>query len=176
MPRFKSFVPQGVIPAALMAFDDDFAIDEPNARKHLKDLAAVDGIAAITTNAHASEVATCTLEEQRRILDFTMDEVGDRLPVVHGVYADGSHIAADIARMAERGGSSALLVFPPNTLAMGGQLRPEMALAHFKAVADATEEAILNSLLRATTVRSASGEAVALPVEELRSLLAAGPR
>lgn len=139
MSRFKDFVPQGVIPAALMAFDDDFAIDEPNARKHLKDLAAVDGIAAITTNAHASEVATCTLEEQRRILDFTMDEVGDRLPVVHGVYADGSHIAADIARMAERGGSSALLVFPPNTLAMGGQLRPEMALAHFKTIADATD-------------------------------------
>ena len=33
-----------------------------------------------------------------------MDEVGDRLPIVAGVYADGSLEAARIARMAEAGG------------------------------------------------------------------------
>ena len=41
--------------------------------------------------------------------------------------------------MAERGGASALLVFPPNSMSMGGQLRPEMALAHFRRIADATD-------------------------------------
>ena len=41
----------------------------------------------------------------------------------------------------------------------------------FAAVADATEEAILNSLLGATTVESRSGRAEALPVERLRELL-----
>ncbi len=50
---------------------------------------------------------------------------------------------------------------------------PSRDLSHlFQAVADATEEAILNSLLRATTVRSAFGEAMALPIEPLRALLA----
>ncbi len=139
MARFKDFVPEGVIPATLMAFDDDLAIDEPSARRHLRQVASVEGLAAVTVNAHASEVHACTLDEQERILAFSLDEIGDRLPLVNGVYADGSLGAAEIARMAERGGASALLVFPPNSMAMGGQLRPEMALVHFKTIAEATQ-------------------------------------
>ena len=70
---------------------------------------------------------------------ITMEEVGDRLPVMHGVYSDGSHLAAAIARRAERGGASALLVFPSATFAAGGAMRPEMALGHFRTIRDATD-------------------------------------
>ena len=133
----KKFVPAGVIPACLLPFNDDLSIDEFNYRKHLRDVIGVDGISAITVNAHASEVHACTFEEQRRVLDVTMDEVAD-VPVINGIYADGSGLAAKLARMAEAGGASALLVFPPNSISMGGQLRPEMALTHFKTIADAT--------------------------------------
>ncbi len=90
------------------------------------------GLSGITINAHASEVASCTFEEQERVLAITMDEVGDRIPIVHGVYADGSLEAARIARMAERGGSSCLLVFPPNPLGLGSHARPEMAIIAFQ--------------------------------------------
>ena len=41
----------------------------------------------------------------------------------------------------------------------------------FIAVADATEEAILNSLLKATSVKSSIGEAKAIPIEALRRFL-----
>ena len=133
------FTPRGVIPACLLPFTADLQIDAPGFRRHLNDVASVDGISAITINAHASEVATCSIAEQERVLAITLEEVGARLPVVHGVYADGSHLAADIARRAERGGASALLVFPSGTLAMGGALRPEMALAHFATIRDATD-------------------------------------
>jgi len=139
MSRFRDFVPAGVIPACLLPFDEDLAIDAAEYRKHLRDIASVPGLAAITTNAHASEVHACSFEEQRRVLDLTLDEIGDRLPVVAGVYADGSLAAAEIARMAARAGAAALLVFPPNSMSMGGQLRPEMALAHFKRIADAAD-------------------------------------
>jgi 4-hydroxy-tetrahydrodipicolinate synthase len=139
MPRFKDFEPKGVIPACLLPLQEDFEIDEAGFRKHLHDVAAVDGISALTVNAHASEVHACTLEEQERLLALATDQVGDRLPVVNGVYADGSHLAARAAKMAERGGASCLLVFPPNSMAMGGQLRPEMALAHFGTIAAATD-------------------------------------
>ena len=140
MPRFKDYVPHGVIPAALLPFNDDYSIDETSARKHLRDIAAVEGISAITTNAHSSEVHACSLEEQERVLAVTMDEIGDRLPVINGVYADGSHNAARIAKMATEGGASALLVFPPHSIGQGGGMsRPEMALAHFKTIADATD-------------------------------------
>ncbi len=143
MARVKNLVPSGVIPATLMAFHEDFSIDEPEARRHLRAVASVEGLSAITVNAHASEVHACSLAEQERILAFSLDEIGDRLPLINGVYADGSGRAAEIACMADRGGASALLVFPPNIMAMGGQLRPEMALAHFKTVANASDLPII---------------------------------
>ena len=143
MDRDRRFQPTGVIPAVLLALNEDFSIDESSSRAHLSHVAAVPGITAITTNAHASEAHACSFEEQRRILSFTMDEIGDRLPIVNGVYADGSQHAAEITRMAEAEGAAALLVFPPNSMAMGGQLRPEMALVHFKTIAEATDLPII---------------------------------
>jgi len=59
--------------------------------------------------------------------------------VIGGIYADGSLEAARLARMSQAAGAAALLVFPSNALSMGGQMRPEMAEAHFKAVADASD-------------------------------------
>src|SRR5262249_21517985 len=143
MSTAKPYEPAGVIPACLLPFHPDLSIDEPSYRKHLRDVTAVQRLSAITINAHASEVASCTFEEQERVLALTMDEVGDRIPVVHGVYADGSLEAARIARMAQRGGASCLLVFPPNPLGLGSHSRPEMAIAHFKTIADASDLPII---------------------------------
>ena len=143
MATAPDFQPQGVIPATLLAFDQDFEIDEAASRKHLADVAAVAGLHAITVNGHASEVHACSFEEQRRILEFSLDEVGDRLPLINGVYADDSRRAAAIARMSAEAGAAALLVFPPNSMSMGGQLRPEMALVHYKTIADATDLALI---------------------------------
>jgi 4-hydroxy-tetrahydrodipicolinate synthase len=143
MPRFKDDVPQGVIPATLLALNEDFSIDERGTRKHLRDVARTAGLSAITVNGHASEVHACTVEEQQRILDITLEEIGDRLPVISGVWADGSHNAARIARMAQDRGASALLVFPSQVFSMGGQMRPEMAIAHFSTIAAATDLPII---------------------------------
>jgi len=143
MARFKDYVPSGVIPATLLAFDEDLSIDESETRRHLRHVASVKGISAITVNGHASEVHACSFDEQRRILAVSAAEIGDRAPLINGIYADGSLEAARLARMAEEEGASALLVFPPNSMSMGGQLRPEMAEAHFKRVADATDLPII---------------------------------
>lgn len=137
MPRHGSYVPHGVIPAVLLPFENDLSIDEASFRKHLRDVAATEGISAITINAHSTEVASCTFDEQRRVLDVAQDEIGSRLPLVNGVWADGSIEAARIARMAMQGGASAVLVFPPAPFTLGQS--PAMALAHFKCIADATD-------------------------------------
>lgn len=136
MPHHPNFAPKGVIPACILPFHENLEIDEGAYRRHLRHVADVRGISAITVNAHATEVASCSFEEQRRILDITMDEIGDRVPIVNGVYADGSLEAARIARMATEGGASALLVFPPNPFVLGQSA--EMVLAHFRHIADAT--------------------------------------
>ena len=137
MPRHREYVPHGVIPAVLLPFHEDFSIDEAAYRAHLRDVASVQGISAITTNAHASEVASCTFEEQRRVLEITQDEIGERLPIVHGVYAEGSLEAQRIARMASAGGASALLVFPSGIYTFGQ--RAEMAVEHFRRIAEVTD-------------------------------------
>jgi 4-hydroxy-tetrahydrodipicolinate synthase len=124
-----------VIPAVLLPFHDDLSIDEASYRAHLRDVAAVEGLSAITTNAHASEVASCTFEEQKRVLAITCEEV--RLPIVNGIYAEGSLEAARLARMAHAGGAAALLVFPPGVYTFGQ--RPEMAVEHFRRIADASD-------------------------------------
>ena len=139
MSTFKNFIPSGVIPATLLLLNEDLTINDAATRKHTKDCAQRPGVSAITVNGHASEVHACSFDEQQQILDSTMDEVGDRCPVINGVYADGSQEAARIAKMAEAGGASCLLVFPPNTMSMGGQLRPEMAITHFSEIANATD-------------------------------------
>src|SRR5213078_3058478 len=137
MPRHARYVPHGVIPAVLLPFNDDLSIDEKGFRAHLRDVAATKGISAITINAHSTEVASLGFEEQRRVLAIAQEEIGDRLPLVNGVWADGSIEAARIARMAVDGGASALLIFPPAPFTLGQS--PPMALAHFKRIADATD-------------------------------------
>jgi 4-hydroxy-tetrahydrodipicolinate synthase len=138
MPRHFSYIPAGVIPAVLLPFDDDLAIDEKSFRVHLRHVAATEGLSAITVNAHSTEVASCTFDEQRRVMEIAAEEVGDRLPIVHGVWADGSLEAARIAKAAQSGGASALLVFPPGPFTLGQNA--EMAIAHFRRVADAAPD------------------------------------
>src|SRR5207302_10096721 len=83
----------------------------------------------------------CSFEEQKRVLALAADEIGDRLPIVSGVYAEGSLEAARIARMAADGGASALLVFPPGPFTLGQ--RPEMAVEHFRRIAGAADLPII---------------------------------
>ena len=126
-----------MIPAVLLPFDSDLAIDEANFRRHLRDIAAVEGLSAVTINAHSTEVGSCSFDEQRRVLAIAQDEISGKLPLINGIWANGSIEAARLAKMAAEGGASALLVFPPAPFTLGQS--PQMALAHFKRIADAAD-------------------------------------
>src|SRR3979411_3303382 len=108
MPRHATYVPHGVIPAVLLPFNDDLSIDEKSFRAHLRDVAAVKGISAITINTHSTAVASRSFAEHRRVLEPAQDGVGTRVPLINGVWAYGSLEAARIAGMAQDGGASAL--------------------------------------------------------------------
>jgi 4-hydroxy-tetrahydrodipicolinate synthase len=137
--RFPGFEPRGVIPAVLLPFQDDLSIDEAAYRAHLRDVGGVRGVTAITTNAHASEVASCDPEEQDRVLEITLEELGDRLPIVNGIYADGTLQAVRLAKRAAAAGASALLVFPPGVLARGNAARPDCLADHVRHIAAAVD-------------------------------------
>jgi 4-hydroxy-tetrahydrodipicolinate synthase len=170
MPRHKSFIPHGVIPAVLLPFHDDLSIDEANFRKHLRDVAATDGISAITINAHSTEVASCSFEEQQRIHAIAQDEIGARLPIVHGIWADGSLEAARIAKAATEGGASALLVFPPAPFTLGQNAA--MAVEHFKRVADASDLPIIVFQYPLATGQGYPNETLLRMVDEIPNIRA----
>jgi 4-hydroxy-tetrahydrodipicolinate synthase len=138
-PPFRDYVPGGVIPAVLLPFDRDLEIDEPSFRKHLRDVTGVQGLSAITVNAHSTEVATCTFEEQIRVLDISLDEVGSTTPVIAGVMDESTAQAQRIARMAQEHGASALLVFPPRLFIEGAIHRPEMIKDYYRRISDASD-------------------------------------
>ncbi len=110
---------RGVMPANLMPFHEDLSINEKDYRRHLSWLANAPGITAIVCNGHAAEVSSLDRDERRRALAIAVDEVGDIVPLIAGVYTDGSLEAAQLAKDCEEEGASGLLIFPPQSFQSG---------------------------------------------------------
>jgi 4-hydroxy-tetrahydrodipicolinate synthase len=126
---------RGVIPASILPFDEDLAIDETAYRKHLVWLTSIPGVTAITCNGHAGEVASLSRNERRRVISIAVETLAHRMPVISGIYAENHRDARELARDAEAEGADALLVLPPNVLAYGAS--PEVAYRHFAEIAEA---------------------------------------
>ena len=125
----------GIMPANLLPFTADLAIDEPAYRRHLHSLAGTRGVTGLVANGHAAEVSSLRRDERRRALAIAVDEVAGRCPVVAGVYTDGTREAVELARDAKAEGAAGVLVFPPTLFMWGAQLKPEMVLRHFSEIA-----------------------------------------
>lgn len=143
MARKSTFVAEGVIPACLTPFDAQLRVDEEAYRRHLRDIASVNGISAICANGHAGEVSSLTFDEQRRIAVVTRETLGERTPVIIGVFTNSSMEAGRLARMAQDEGADALLVFPPDILGLEGHMRPASFIEHFRYIADASDLPII---------------------------------
>jgi 4-hydroxy-tetrahydrodipicolinate synthase len=125
----------GVMPANLLPFTADLAIDERAYRAHLRWLADTPGVTGIVANGHAAEVSSLSREERRRALALALDEVGGACPLIAGVYADGTAEAVELAREARAGGAAGVLVFPPTLFMWGAQQKPDMVVRHFSEIA-----------------------------------------
>ena len=134
---------RGVIPANLLPFKADLSIDETAYRRHLSWLANTKGVTGITVNGHAAEVSSLSREERSRALAIGIDEVAGKVPLIAGIYADGTQEAVELARDAKAGGAAGILVFPPTLFMWGAQVKPEMVLRHFTAIADAVDLPII---------------------------------
>ena len=129
----------GVIPANLLPFRADLTIDEAAYRRHLSWLANTKGVTGITVNGHAAEGSSLSRDERRHALAIALDEVAGKVPLIAGIYTDGTQEAVELARDAKVGGAAGILVFPPTLFMWGAQVKPEMVLRHFTAIADAVD-------------------------------------
>lgn len=124
----------GVVPANILPLHDDLSIDEPAYRAHIRSLAEVPGVVAVTCNGHAAEVSALSRDERRRAVALACAAAGD-VPVIAGIHAENHAQAIAYARDAEAEGATALLVFPLPALALGGS--QEMGYRHVAELAAA---------------------------------------
>jgi 4-hydroxy-tetrahydrodipicolinate synthase len=104
------------------------------------------------------------------VLEIAQDEIGAKLPIVNGIWADGSLEAARIAKMATAGGASALLVFPPAPFTLGQNAA--MAVEHFKRVADASDLPIIAFQYPLATGQGYPNETILKMIDEIPTFTA----
>lgn len=133
------FTFSGIMPANLLPFKPDFSIDEKSYRRHLAWLSNVPGVTGIVCNGHAAEVSSLTRDERRRAIAIAADEVGDKVPLVSGIYTESTFEAIELAKDSKKEGASGLLIFPPSLFMFGAQDHPNMVYRYYEDIANAVD-------------------------------------
>jgi 4-hydroxy-tetrahydrodipicolinate synthase len=128
---------RGTLPACILAFDEDYEIDLPAYRGHLRDLASTSGVTGIVCNGHAGEVTALSREEWRLSVATAVEVADGHVRVISGVYAETHRQAAELARAAAAERADAVLVFPPNLLMFDASR--EVGYHRFAEIAAATD-------------------------------------
>jgi 4-hydroxy-tetrahydrodipicolinate synthase len=121
----------GVFHITATPFTDDGTLDVAGLPR-LVECALAAGVRGLTILGIAGEAHRLTDEERRRVVETVVKEVGGRVPVVVGVSASGTHLAAAFARTSREHGASAVMVAPPN-----GARSLDAVAEYYAAVAEA---------------------------------------
>src|SRR5262245_3501910 len=128
----------GVFPAAVTHFKDDQSLDLPATLRHLDAMlgAGIDGLIMLGTVGE-----NCSLEypEKLDVLRATIEHVRRRVPVLTGVAESSTRLACRFAADAAKVGVDGLMVLPAMVYKADGR----EAVAHFRAVAGATDRPVM---------------------------------
>jgi len=122
----------GIFHIVATPFRGDGALDVEGIPR-LVECALATGVSGLTILGIAGEAHRLTDEERRRVVEAVVKEARGRVPVVGGVSASGTHLAAAFSRMAAEHGADALMVAPPQ-----GQKNLDAVVDYYLAVAGAT--------------------------------------
>ncbi len=129
---------RGVFPAVTTLFRQDQSLDLTATVEHVERLLenGVDGLILLGT---VGENTSLEFSEKIDLLKAVVPSVHGRAPVLAGVAETSTRLACRFAREAERAGVDGLMVLP----ALVYRSDPRETLAHFRAVAAATELPIM---------------------------------
>ena len=110
-----------------------------NALARLIDFQLENGIHALVAVGTTGESATLTPQERKDVIRFTVERVAGRVPVIAGTGTNNTEHVLEYTRSACGDGADAVLVVTPyyNKATQSG------LLAHFTAVADASEKPVI---------------------------------
>lgn len=127
---------RGIHAATIVPMRPDFSVDEDALAAHIAAVTAVRGINGLLVNGHAGENFVLTLAEKRRVVEIARAVSPADCLIVSGVNHESSLEAAREAAALEQAGADGLLVFPPNSWALGHA--DECVLLHHRLVGEAT--------------------------------------
>lgn len=127
---------RGIHAATIVPMRPDFSVDEDALAAHIASVTAVAGINGLLVNGHAGENFVLTLAEKRRVVEIARAVSPADCLIVSGVNHESSLEAAREAATLEEAGADGLLVFPPNSWALGHA--DDCVLLHHRLVAEAT--------------------------------------
>jgi len=127
---------RGIHAATIVPMTPDFELDEPRLADHLASVAATPGINGLLVNGHAGENFVLSLAEKRRVVELARAHVPNGCLIVSGVNHESSLEAAREAAALEQAGADGLLVFPPNSWALGHA--DDCVIAHHRHIREAT--------------------------------------
>ncbi|MBM6596295.1 dihydrodipicolinate synthase family protein [Microvirga pudoricolor] len=110
---------RGIHAATVVPFTQDYRLDEAALSDHIRHVTATPGIKGLLVNGHAGENFLLDLEEKRTIVRIARSLIPDGCTLVSGVNQESSISAAREAVALEDEGADGLLVFPPNSWALG---------------------------------------------------------
>lgn len=124
-PIFK-----GTATALITPFKDG-AVDY-KALENILEFQISGGIDALVICGTTGEPATLDDDEHRRVLEFAIEKVNKRVPVIAGTGSNNTQYAIELSRFAERAGADGLLLVTPyyNKCSQKG------IVSHFNTVAD----------------------------------------
>lgn len=127
---------RGIHAATIVPMKPDSSIDEVALAAHIARVSAVPGLNGLLVNGHAGENFVLSIAEKQRVVEIARDSCRKDSLIVSGVNQESSLEAAREAAALEKAGADGLLVFPPNSWALGHS--DACVIAHHQWVRDAT--------------------------------------
>lgn len=127
---------RGIHAATIVPMTADFELDEAQLAAHLTAVASTPGINGLLVNGHAGENFVLSLPEKQRVVELARQHAPKDCLIVSGVNHESSLEAAREAALLEQAGADGLLVFPPNSWALGHA--DECVIDHHRHIRDAT--------------------------------------
>jgi 4-hydroxy-tetrahydrodipicolinate synthase len=127
---------RGIHAATIVPMTPDFRVDEAQLAAHLASVASTAGVSGLLVNGHAGENFVLSLVEKRRVVELAREHAPKDCLIVSGVNHESSLEAAREAATLAQAGADGLLVFPPNSWALGHA--DDCVIEHHRHIRDAT--------------------------------------
>lgn len=131
----------GIHASTIVPMREDFTVDDEALARHMAEVIAVPGIRGLLINGHAGENFVLSLAEKIRVMAIAREVCGKDPLIVSGVNSESSLEAASEAAALEKTGADGLLVFPPNSWALGHA--DDCVVLHHETIARATRTPLM---------------------------------